>query len=83
MNKEQIHYEYELETYSQRAEDIKSQIQIRLEDLGDAIQDFALSSAQDKHFLIINNLTQDLINLYEDLFFCEKEIDKYKKLKNK
>ena len=84
MNKQKIHYEYELSVNQTQLSDTTFQILNRMEELAEAIKAYSLASFEDKSFLLISNLTQDLIDLYQDEAVCKREIERYETLiKNK
>jgi len=82
MNKQKIHYEYELEMTQNELESVNNQIVKRSGELLKAIQTYSLASFEDKSFLLVNNLTQDLIDLYQDEAVCKREIERYETLIN-
>ena len=82
MNKQKIHYEYELEMTQNELESVNNQIVKRSGELLKAIQTYSLASFEDKSFLLINNLTQDLIDVYQDAAVCKREVERYETLIN-
>jgi len=63
-------------------ESVNNQIVKRSGELLKAIQTYSLASFEDKSFLLINNLTQDLIDVYQDAAVCKREVERYETLIN-